>query len=88
MQNPRHHFTRHEVVAGGSSGSKSSMFTIGLLAIGAIPTTIGVGQAISAQKKQNAAQKEQAKFHLTAKLSLGGRPPMEAMIVLKDNKVS
>ncbi|KLU85218.1 hypothetical protein MAPG_04248 [Magnaporthiopsis poae ATCC 64411] len=63
------------------------MFAIGLLAIGAIPTTIGVGQAISAQKKQNAAQKEQAKFHLTAKLSLGGRPPMEAMIVLKDNKL-
>ncbi|EJT76067.1 hypothetical protein GGTG_05991 [Gaeumannomyces tritici R3-111a-1] len=63
------------------------MFAIGLLAIGAIPTTIGVGQAISAQKRQNAAQKEQAKFHLTAKLSLGGRPPMEAMIVLKDNKL-
>ncbi|KAH7305569.1 hypothetical protein B0I35DRAFT_362055 [Stachybotrys elegans] len=40
---------------------------IGLLAITAIPTTIGVGQAISAQKKQNASvSKEQEKFYLVA----------------------
>ncbi|PFH55004.1 hypothetical protein XA68_11105 [Ophiocordyceps unilateralis] len=39
---------------------------IGLLAIAAIPTITGVGQAVSAQKKQNAAVKEQVKFHLTA----------------------
>lgn len=64
------------------------MFAIGLLTIGAIPTTIGVAEAISAQKKQNAAQKEQAKFHLTAKLALGGRQPMEALVVLRDGKVS
>uniref|UniRef100_L7J3U1 Uncharacterized protein n=1 Tax=Pyricularia oryzae (strain P131) TaxID=1143193 RepID=L7J3U1_PYRO1 len=63
------------------------MFAIGLLTIGAIPTTIGVAEAISAQKKQNAAQKEQAKFHLTAKLALGGRQPMEALVVLRDGKL-
>ncbi|RCI15073.1 hypothetical protein L249_6808 [Ophiocordyceps polyrhachis-furcata BCC 54312] len=39
---------------------------LGLLAITAIPTITGVGQAVSAQKKQNAAAKEQAKFYLTA----------------------
>jgi hypothetical protein len=40
--------------------------TLGLMAVSAIPTTIGVGQAISAQKRQNATQKEQEKIHLTA----------------------
>lgn len=39
---------------------------IGLLAITAIPTVTGVGQAVSAQKKANAANKEKEKFHLTA----------------------
>ncbi|CAM1510610.1 Fc.00g009450.m01.CDS01 [Cosmosporella sp. VM-42] len=40
---------------------------IGLLAITAIPTVIGVSQAISAQKKQQAAAgKENEKFHLSA----------------------
>jgi len=55
---------------------------IGLLAVSAIPTTIGVGQAISAQKRENAARKEQAKFHLTAQL-----PDEEAFCVLADNQV-
>jgi hypothetical protein len=57
---------------------------IGLLAVGAIPTTIGVGQAISAQKKQDVAAKEQAKFHLTALLPDGD----EASCVLVDGKAS
>ena len=61
---------------------------IGLLTIAAIPTTIGVGQAVSAQKKQNAAAKEKAKFHLTATLSIDGGPPTEAWVVLVDNQVS
>ncbi|KAL6886153.1 hypothetical protein HDV57DRAFT_515325 [Trichoderma longibrachiatum] len=39
---------------------------IGLLAITAIPTVTGVGQAVSAQKKANAANKEKEKFRLTA----------------------
>ncbi|KJZ78415.1 hypothetical protein HIM_02453 [Hirsutella minnesotensis 3608] len=42
---------------------------IGLLAIAAIPTVTGVGQAVSAQKKQNAAAKEQEKFHLSVLVS-------------------
>ncbi|PHH87423.1 hypothetical protein CDD83_8903 [Cordyceps sp. RAO-2017] len=41
---------------------------IGLLAITAIPTVTGVGQAVSSQKRQNAAAKEQEKFNLTAVL--------------------
>lgn len=57
---------------------------IGLLAIAAIPTVIGVGQAVSAQKKQDAAAKEQAKFRLTAVLPDG----QEAYCVLVDDKVS
>lgn len=41
---------------------------IGLLAIAAIPTVTGVGQAISAQKKANAASKEQEKCYMGAML--------------------
>ncbi|KAL2205910.1 hypothetical protein CC79DRAFT_1369352 [Sarocladium strictum] len=41
---------------------------IGLLAIAAIPTVTGVGQAISAQKKQNAASREQEKCYLAGML--------------------
>lgn len=37
---------------------------IGLLAIAAIPTVTGVGQAVSAQKRENAAAKSQEKFQL------------------------
>ncbi|PHH60119.1 hypothetical protein CDD81_2121 [Ophiocordyceps australis] len=39
---------------------------IGLLAVAAIPTVTGVGQAVSAQRKQNAQAKEQEQFHLGA----------------------
>lgn len=84
----------------GSSGQKPSQATpthqregelepgstmvIGLLTVASIPTVIGVGQAVSAQKKQNAAAKEQAKFHLTALLPNDD----EAFCVLTDGKVS
>ncbi|GKT49540.1 uncharacterized protein ColSpa_09721 [Colletotrichum spaethianum] len=59
---------------------------IGLLAIAAIPTVIGTGQAVSAQKKQNAAAKEQAKFSLTTVLDIDGKEE-ECPIVLVDNKL-
>ncbi|ERS95233.1 uncharacterized protein SPSK_06623 [Sporothrix schenckii 1099-18] len=55
---------------------------IGLLTIAAIPSTIGVCEALSAQKKQNAADKEKAKFTATAALSLAGEPPADAPVVL------
>ncbi|TDZ75094.1 hypothetical protein CTRI78_v000007 [Colletotrichum trifolii] len=58
---------------------------IGLLAIAAIPTVIGTGQAVSAQKKQNAASKEQAKFSLTATMTVDGKRE-EAPCVLVENK--
>lgn len=60
---------------------------IGLLTIAAIPTVIGTGQAVSAQKKQNAAAKEQAKFSLTATMTIDGKRE-EAPCVLVDNKAS
>ncbi|KAJ9149096.1 hypothetical protein NKR23_g4664 [Pleurostoma richardsiae] len=60
---------------------------IGLLTIGAIPTVIGVGEAISAQKRQNAAMKEKAKFHLTATLSVDGGPAEEAFCILTDGQL-
>ncbi|RYC61430.1 hypothetical protein CHU98_g4786 [Xylaria longipes] len=64
-----------------------ALSTIGLLAIGAIPTVIGVAEAIDAQKKQNAQAKERIKFHLTAKFSHDGvSPPQTAYVVFKDNK--
>jgi hypothetical protein len=61
---------------------------LGLLLVTAIPTVTGVGQAVSAQKKQNAAQKEQGKFHLTAMMEVDGRTREAAVCVLVDNKVS
>jgi hypothetical protein len=61
---------------------------IGLLVISAIPTTIGVCQALSAQKKANAASKEKAKFHLSATVSLDGRGAVECWCILKDGHVS
>lgn len=61
---------------------------IGLLVIAGIPTTIGVCEALSAQKKANAAAKEKAKFHLTAAISLDGGPPEECFCVLRDGRVS
>ena len=61
---------------------------IGLLVISAIPTTIGVCQALSAQKKANEAAKEKVKFHLTTTVSLDGGPPVECWCILKDGRVS
>ncbi|KAK0715625.1 hypothetical protein B0H67DRAFT_245006 [Lasiosphaeris hirsuta] len=60
---------------------------IGLLVIAGIPTTIGVCEALSAQKKANAAAKEKAKFHLTATVSLNGEDPVECWCILKDGKL-
>jgi len=61
---------------------------LGLLTIAGIPTTIGVSQAVSAQKKQNAAAKEKAKFQMTAELSVGERPAVECWVVLVGGRVS
>ncbi|KAK3988510.1 hypothetical protein QBC44DRAFT_329183 [Cladorrhinum sp. PSN332] len=60
---------------------------IGLLVIAGIPTTIGVCEALSAQKKQNAAMKEKAKFHLTVTVALDDQGPVECWCVLKDGKL-
>ncbi|KAK4146563.1 uncharacterized protein C8A04DRAFT_34769 [Dichotomopilus funicola] len=60
---------------------------IGLLVIAGIPTTIGVCEALSAQKKANASAKEKAKFHLTATVSLDGRGSVECWCILKDGKL-
>ncbi|KFA51394.1 hypothetical protein S40293_03204 [Stachybotrys chartarum IBT 40293] len=62
---------------------------IGLLAITSIPTVIGVGQAISAQKRQAAAQsKEQEKFHLIAMVCLDGNDFQDACVcMLKDGRL-
>lgn len=61
---------------------------IGLLVVSAIPTTIGICQGLSAQKKANAAAKEKAKFHLTTTLCLDGNEAVECWCILKDGKVS
>lgn len=61
---------------------------IGLLVVSAIPTTIGVCEALSAQKKANAAAKEKAKFHLTATVCLDDSGPVECWCILKDGRVS
>jgi hypothetical protein len=61
---------------------------IGLLVIAGIPTTIGVCEALSAQKKADAAAKEKAKFNLVVSLSLDGRDPVDCFCVLKDGNVS
>ncbi|KAF6816393.1 hypothetical protein CSOJ01_03016 [Colletotrichum sojae] len=60
---------------------------IGLLAIAAIPTVIGTGQAVSAQKRQNAQAKEQAKFSLTAAMTIDGKRE-EAQCVLVEGKTN
>lgn len=65
-----------------------ALSTLGLLVIGAIPTVIGIAEAIDAQKKQNQQAKEKIKFNLTAKFSLGRKSPVqEATVVFRDNKV-
>lgn len=58
---------------------------IGLLTIAAIPTTIGVAEAISAQKKANNAAKEKAKFAMTAELSIDDEDPVECPVVLRED---
>ncbi|KAK0718077.1 hypothetical protein B0T26DRAFT_645097 [Lasiosphaeria miniovina] len=60
---------------------------IGLLVIAGIPTTIGVCEALSAQKKADAAAKEKAKFFLTTTVSLDGEEPVECFCVLKGGKL-
>jgi len=67
---------------------RQNNMVIGLLAITSIPTVIGVGQAVSAQKKQNAAQKESAKFNLTAERLVNGQVVEEEYFVLVDGRVS
>lgn len=61
---------------------------VGLLVVAGIPTTIGVCEALSAQKKANAAAKEKAKFYLTATVSLDGENFDECYCILKDGRVS
>ncbi|KAK4149268.1 hypothetical protein C8A00DRAFT_38134 [Chaetomidium leptoderma] len=60
---------------------------IGLLVIAGIPTTIGVCEALSAQKKADASAKEKAKFHLTTTVSLDGRGAVECWCILKDGNL-
>ncbi|KAK2067647.1 hypothetical protein P8C59_001366 [Phyllachora maydis] len=59
---------------------------IGLLVISAIPTTIGVCQALSAQKKANEAAKEKNKFNLTATVLANGQP-VECFVVLQGGRL-
>jgi hypothetical protein len=62
---------------------------IRLLTLTSIPTITGVGQAVSAQKRQNAASKEQEKFNLKVSLPNGeGVYEETADCVLRDGKVS
>ncbi|RDA91742.1 hypothetical protein CP533_4756 [Ophiocordyceps camponoti-saundersi (nom. inval.)] len=60
---------------------------LGLLAITAIPTITGVGQAVSAQKKQNAAAKEQVKFYLTASVPCEDGYREVGVCVLREGKM-
>lgn len=60
---------------------------IGLLALTSIPTITGVGNAIGAQKRQNASSKDQEKFQMTAMLPMEGELREAAFIVLADGKV-
>ncbi|KAF5022915.1 hypothetical protein F66182_5034 [Fusarium sp. NRRL 66182] len=60
---------------------------IGLLAIAAIPTVTGVGNAISAQKRQNESMsKEQEKFHLTFMMRRDAKVEEVGQAVLVDKK--
>ncbi len=61
---------------------------IGLLVIAGIPTTIGVCEALSAQKKADKAAKEKAKFNLVVSICLDGKDPVDCFCVLKDGNVS
>ena len=61
---------------------------LGLLIIAAIPTTVGVCEALSQQKKVNNSEKEKAKFHLTTNVTLDDGRQVECWCVLKEGKVS
>lgn len=61
---------------------------IGLLAIAAIPTVTGVGQAIGAQNRQNAASKEQEKVNLMGMMPYNGAYRDAGPCVLLAGKVS
>ncbi|KAI0129854.1 hypothetical protein BJ170DRAFT_290260 [Xylariales sp. AK1849] len=62
-----------------------ALASLGLLVIGAIPTVIGVAEAIDAQKKQNQQAKERIKFTMTAKFSVDKDAPVEqATVILQD----
>lgn len=66
-----------------------ALSTLGLLTVGAIPTVIGVAEAIDAQKKQNQQAKDRVKFHLTAKFSTDDNSlEQDAFVVFKDYKVT
>ena len=74
-----------------SQWSSISIFldmVIGLLSVVAIPTVIGVGQAVSAQKRQNAAAKEQEKFFIVPMLPDGRGFGDSAFCVLGGGKAS
>lgn len=72
-----------------SNDRNTAKMVIGLLAITAIPTVTGVGNAISAQKKQNASlSKEQEKFHMTFIMEHKGKMQELGTGVVKDQKVS
>jgi hypothetical protein len=69
--------------------SEAEAMVIGLLAIAAIPTVTGVGNAVSAQKRQNESMsKEQEKFHLTFMMQKKGKIEEVGQGVLVDKKVS
>lgn len=59
---------------------------IGLLVIGAIPTVIGVAEAISAQKQQNQTHKETIKFGIGITATINGVQE-EAQGILTEGKV-
>lgn len=63
------------------------MDIIGLLAIAAIPTVTGVGQAISAKKQVNETAKDQIKFNLTAMIQQGGEWIEGAFCVLAHDRI-
>lgn len=65
-----------------------SKMVVGLLSIVAIPTVTGVGQAVSAQKRQNAASKEREQFNMTVLLPENNANLQEkGTCLLRDGKV-
>jgi hypothetical protein len=62
---------------------------LGLLTIAAIPTVIGVSQAVSSQKQADEKEKEAARFSLTATAPLGAEgEEAEVAVVLANGEVS